>query len=732
MSMASLPHEYTSKGDQVRQALEHRFNSVTGNPHSEKYMKLLESRKKLPVYEQMDEFYKVFGENQVIIVAGDTGCGKTTQIPQFVAYSDLPDIKGKLVGCTQPRRMSAMSVARLLIVLLDPSVKLGAHVGYSVRFEDMTTPEITFLKYMTDGKLLREAIGDPDLRRYSTIILDEVHERTLATDILMSLLKGLVKKRADLKLIIMSATVDYLKLQKYFELGSAGRPPIFKITGKTFPVEIFYTQRPEPDYFEAAIRTVLMIHRAEKPGDILLFLTGEQEIEKACMQLELKVADLVNQDPDSVGPLTCIPLYSSLPPELQQHIYHPPPSRRTPDGPPGRKIVVATNIAETSLTIEGIVYVVDPGFSKQAVYNPRIRVESHLVSPISKASAHQRAGRAGRTKPGKCFRLYTENDFMSELEEQTYPDILRSNLGGTVLQLIKLGIKASYNLCDLVRFEYVDAPSPESLLRALEMLNYLGALDDEGNLTPFGAVMAEFPLEPQLAKVLIVSPEFQYSDEILTIAAMLSVPHVWRRPMGGWKRADAAKYEAKALLTVPHSDHLTVLKIYKEYRAHISNKNWAFSHHLSPEALSQADKARNQLQKIMERLGLAIVSISNEQRLDTNIRKVLVCGFFMQVANKKGENYVTCKDNQVVALDPSCGLRTKPDWVIFNEFILTTRPYIRTITQIEPKCALLDHAPTYFDLSSFPDGPAKHALQKIAITRDAAFDISERLRLMNL
>jgi pre-mRNA-splicing factor ATP-dependent RNA helicase DHX15/PRP43 len=370
-------------------------------------------------------------------------------------------------------------------------VSLGKQVGYSIRFEDMTEPGTTFLKYMTDGMLLREAMHDPDLERYSTIILDEAHERTLATDILMGLLKSLVQRRKDLKIIVMSATLDALKFQKYFTIDNAAAP-LFKVPGRTHPVEIFYTQEPEPDYVEAAIRTVLMIHRAEDPGDVLLFLTGQEEIEDACRKIRLEADDLVANHSDTVGPLACIPLYSSLPPNQQQRIFDPAPPPRVPDGPPGRKIIISTNIAETSLTIDGIVYVVDPGFSKQKVYNPRIRVESLLVSPISKASAQQRAGRAGRTRPGKCFRLYTEKDFMKELEEQTHPEILRSNLANTVLELVKAGVE------DLVTFDYVDAPAPETLMRALELLNYLAALDDDGKLTPLGAMMSEFPLDPQV------------------------------------------------------------------------------------------------------------------------------------------------------------------------------------------------------------------------------------------
>ncbi|KAF5338261.1 hypothetical protein D9758_012853 [Tetrapyrgos nigripes] len=643
-------------------------------------------------------------------MVGETGSGKTTQIPQFVAYSDLPHTKGKMVACTQPRRVAATSVAKRVADEMD--VELGRQVGYSIRFEDMTDPGTTFLKYMTDGMLLHEAMNDNNLSRYSTIILDEAHERFLATDILMGLLKSLAQKRSDLKIIVMSATLDAIKFQKYFSIFKPGKSaltpaPLFKVPGRTHPVEVYYTREPEPDYVEAATRTVLMIHRAEDPGDILLFLTGEEEIEDACRKIKLEADDLLNQHPDSVGLLICIPLYPSLLPAQQQRIFDPPPSPRTSDGPPGRKVVVSTNIAETSLTIDGIVYVVDPGFLRQKVYNPRIRVESLLVSPISKASAQQRAGRAGRTRPGKCFRLYTEKDFMNELEEQTHPEILRCNLSNTVLELVKLGIKA-------VRFDFVDAPAPETLMRALELLNYLAALDDDGNLTPLGSIMAEFPLDPQLAKMLIVSPEFKCSNEILTITAMLSVPNVWVQPPNQRREAD----EAKALLTVPESDHLTLLNVFNQYYQNKYDKNWTWQHYLSGRALQQAENVRTQLQRNMERSEIELLSIADQKKLYLGIRQVLVCGFFMQIAHKEGEkgNYLTVKDNQVVAFHPSCGLDTQPEWVLFNEFVLTKRPYIRTVTDVRGEW-LLELAPIYFDLKAFPNGETKRALQRLANKR---------------
>jgi len=449
------------------------INPYTGRPYSQRYYDILQKRTGLPVWQAKEDFVKMINEHQTTILVGETGSGKTTQIAQFIAEAGYAQSR-KLIACTQPRRVAAMSVARRVAEEMD--VELGDEVGYSIRFEECSSNK-TFIKFLTDGMLLREAMSDPLLERYSVIILDEAHERTLATDVLFGLIKEVLVRRADLKLVVMSATLEAEKFQGYF-LDA----PLMKVPGRLHPVEIFYTSEPERDYLEAAIRTVVQIHLCEPPGDVLLFLTGEEEIEDACRKITKEV-----QQQQKVGPIKVLPLYSTLPPQQQQRIFEAAPPPAYEGGPAGRKIVVSTNIAETSLTIDGIVYVIDPGFSKQKVYNPRIRVESLLVSPISRASAHQRAGRAGRTQPGKCFRLYTEDSFKKDLQEQTYPEILRSNLGSVVLQLKKLGIE------DLVHFDFMDPPAPETLMRALELLNYLGAIDDEGELTAVGTMMAEFP-----------------------------------------------------------------------------------------------------------------------------------------------------------------------------------------------------------------------------------------------
>ncbi|EHS63108.1 DEAH-box ATP-dependent RNA helicase prp43, variant 2 [Puccinia graminis f. sp. tritici] len=656
----------------------------------------------------MADFYKMYNKSQFVVMEGETGSGKTTQIPQYAIYGDLPHMKNKQIACTQPRRVAAMSVAKRVADEMD--VKLGEEVGYSIRFEDCTSSK-TILKYMTDGMLLREAMHDNTLSRYSTLVLDEAHERTLATDILMGLLKDIAKRRPDLKIVVMSATLDAAKFQSYFNSA-----PLLKVPGRTFPVETFYTPEPEPDYLEAAIRTVLMIHRDEEPGDVLVFLTGEEEIEDACRKISIEADQLLSTS-SLVGPLKCVPLYSSLPPQQQQRIFDPPPPPLTPNGPPGRKVVISTNIAETSLTIDGIVYVIDPGFSKQKIYNPRIRVESLLVSPISKASAQQRAGRAGRTRPGKCFRLYTESSFVKELEDQTYPEILRSNLASVVLELKKLGVD------DLVHFDYMDPPAPETVIRALELLNYLAAFDDEGNLTPLGEIMAEFPLDPQLAKMLISSPEFKCSNEILSIAAMLSVPNPFLRPHNQRKEAD----DARAQFTHPEGDHLTLLNLYHGYKSSSDPNGWCWKNYVANRAMAQADNVRNQLKRTMERFDLDLVSIDHKHKdYFKNIRMAVTTGYFMQVAHKEREKGVyTTRDGQIVGLHPSCGLDSSPEWVLYNEFVLTTRNFIRICTEVKPEW-LLDFAPLYYDVNTMPDGEAKRALQRIVIKKSNHASSSSR------
>ncbi|KAJ5098420.1 Pre-mRNA-splicing factor ATP-dependent RNA helicase PRP43 [Penicillium argentinense] len=684
----------------ARQVEDGDVNPFSGQRFSSKYFSILKGRRDLPVHAQRDEFLRLYQQSQILVFVGETGSGKTTQIPQFVLFDDLPQTQRKMIACTQPRRVAAMSVAQRVAEEMD--VKLGDEVGYSIRFEDKTSPK-TILKYMTDGMLLREAMNDHNLSRYSTIMLDEAHERTMATDVLMGLLKEVVQRRPDLKIIIMSATLDAEKFQRYFNDA-----PLLSVPGRTYPVTIYYTPEPEQDYVEAAIRTVLQIHATEDEGDVLLFLTGEEEIEDAARKISMEADEMIREA--DAGPITVYPLYGSLPPHMQQRIFEPAPPARRPGGRPGRKVIISTNIAETSLTIDGIVYVVDPGFSKQKIYNPRIRVESLLVSPISKASAKQRAGRAGRTRSGKCFRLYTEEAYEKELIASTYPEILRSNLSSTVLELKKLGVN------DLVHFDLMDPPAPETLMRALEELNYLACLDDDGELTALGRLASDFPLDPALAVMLISSPEFYCSNEILSITALLSVPQVFVRPAAQRKRAD----EMKDLFAHEHGDHLTLLNVYHAFKgpeAQRNPKQWCHDHFLSLRSLQSADNVRMQLLRIMEREELEMISTPfDDKKYYENIRRALCAGFFMQVAKKdaKGKSvYTTIKDNQSVLLHPSTVLAHDAEWVLYNEFVLTTKNYIRTVVAIKPEW-LLDIAPTYYDLNSFAKGDIRSSLMRAA------------------
>jgi len=671
------------------------INPLSGRPYSAKYYEILAQRQKLPVWEQKDDFIAMVKKNQTIVLVGETGSGKTTQIPSLMLEAGVNRGR-KLIACTQPRRVAAMSVSKRVSEELD--VELGEEVGYSIRFEDMTGTK-TVLKYMTDGMLLREAMADPLLERYAAVILDEAHERTLSTDILFGLIKEVMVQRPDLKIVVMSATLDAGKFQNYFDSA-----PLMRVPGRLHPVEIFYTPEPERDYLEAAIRTVVQVHLCEPEGDILVFLTGEQEIEDACRKTKSEIDNLGDKVPDVI----VLPLYSTLPMDRQRQIFDPAPPPRGPGQPAGRKIIFSTNIAETSLTIDGIVYVVDPGFAKQKVYNPRIRVESLLVSPISKASAHQRAGRAGRTRPGKCFRLYTEKAFKSELMEQTYPEILRSNLGSVVLQLKKLGIE------DLVHFDFMDPPAPETLMRALELLNYLGALDDDGNLTELGSMMAEFPLDPQLAKMVLYSPQLNCSNEILSITAMLNTPNPFMRPRESQRPAD----EAKARFNHVDGDHLSLLNVYHAWKNNQESTSWAYDNFLNARSMKSADSVRAQLMRVMTRFGLELKSPDfNSKEYYTNIRKCLLAGFFMQVAHlERTGHYLTVKDNQVVALHPSTSLQHKPEWCLYNEFVLTSKNYIRMCSDIKGDW-LVELAPHYYDLKNFPQCEAKRTLERIYLKK---------------
>jgi pre-mRNA-splicing factor ATP-dependent RNA helicase DHX38/PRP16 len=504
---------------------------------------LKEQRQFLPAFAVRDDLMKVLRENQVVIVIGETGSGKTTQVAQFLHEEGYT--KHGMIGCTQPRRVAAMSVAKR--VSEEMEVTLGGLVGYSIRFEDVTSSE-TRIKYMTDGVLLRESLNEGDLDKYSAIILDEAHERSLSTDVLMGLLKKILTRRRDLKLIVTSATMNAEKFALFY-----GGAPNFTIPGRTFPVQIEWSNAPCDDYVEAAIKRILQIHISCGPGDILVFMTGQEDIEGCADVVRDRLEQIENTDP-----MLVLPIYSQMPADLQAKIFNAAPNGE-------RKCIIATNIAETSLTVDGIMYVVDAGFSKLKVYNPRVGMDSLQITPIAQANANQRMGRAGRTGPGTAFRLYTESAFLQEMFPNSIPEIQRTNLANTILLLKSLGVK------DLLTFDWMDLPPQENILNSMYQLWVLGALDNVGDLTAIGKRMSEFPMEPSLSSVLIASAtKYACSAEMLTIVAMLSVPSVFYRPKERQEESD----QARERFHVAESDHLTLLMVYSQWKSNNYRDSW--------------------------------------------------------------------------------------------------------------------------------------------------------------
>uniref|UniRef100_A0AAQ5XXM0 RNA helicase n=1 Tax=Amphiprion ocellaris TaxID=80972 RepID=A0AAQ5XXM0_AMPOC len=635
----------------------HAFGGNKASYGKKTQLSILEQRESLPIYKLKEQLIQAVHDNQILIVIGETGSGKTTQITQYLAEAGYTT-RGK-IGCTQPRRVAAMSVAKR--VSEEYGCCLGQEVGYTIRFEDCTSPE-TVIKYMTDGMLLRECLIDSELGQYAIIMLDEAHERTIHTDVLFGLLKKTVQKRTDMKLIVTSATLDAVKFSQYFY-----EAPIFTIPGRTYPVEVLYTKEPETDYLDASLITVMQIHLTEPPGDILVFLTGQEEIDTACEILYERMKSL---GPD-VPELIILPVYSALPSEMQTRIFDPAP-------PGSRKVVIATNIAETSLTIDGIYYVVDPGFVKQKVYNSKTGIDQGFWL---------KAGRAGRTGPGKCYRLYTERAYRDEMLTTNVPEIQRTNLASTVLSLKAMGIN------DLLSFDFMDAPPMETLITAMEQLYTLGALDDEGLLTRLGRRMAEFPLEPMLCKMLIMSVHLGCSEEMLTIVSMLSVQNVFYRPKDKQALAD----QKKAKFHQPEGDHLTLLAVYNSWKNNKFSNPWCYENFIQARSLRRAQDIRKQMLGIMDRHKLDVVSCG---KATVRVQKAICSGFFRNAAKKDPqEGYRTLIDQQVVYIHPSSALfNRQPEWVVYHELVLTTKEYMREVTTIDPRW-LVEFSPAFFKVS---------------------------------
>ncbi|GAB2298615.1 ATPdependent RNA helicase [Dionaea muscipula] len=649
------------------------------------YGSIEKQRQRLPVYNYRNAILYLVETHAVTIIVGETGSGKTTQIPQYLKEAGWADC-GYLIACTQPRRLAVQSVASR--VAEEMGVKLGQEVGYTIRFEDITAEGMTRIKFLTDGVLLREMMDDPLLTKYSVIMVDEAHERSLTTDILLGLLKKIQKRRPELRLVISSATMEARSMGAFFEPRKHHRienkepeikaePAILSVEGRGFNVEINYVEEPVSNYLQAVISTVLLINEQQPTGDILVFLTGQDDIDGAIQLLAEQAPDNSRKSSD----LLVVPLYSGLSRAEQDLIFSPTPRGK-------RKVIISTNIAETSLTLEGIVYVVDSGFSKQRFYDPISDIEKLIVAPISKASARQRAGRAGRLRPGKCFRLYTEEYYTNEMPVVGIPEIQRSNLVSSVIQLKALGID------NILGFDWPASPSPEAMIRALEVLYSLGVLDDDAKLTsPTGFQVAEIPLEPMLSKMILVSGQLGCSEEILTIAATLSIQSIWISLRGAQKELD----EAKLRFAAAEGDHVTFLNVYQGFLRSGKSSKWCHKNYLNYHAMKKVIEVREQLKRIMLRLGIPVKSCERDMEV---VRKAVTAGFFtnacrLETFSHDGK-YKTIRSSQDVYIHPSSILfRVNPKWVIYHSLVSTDRQYMRNVISIDPSW-LTEAAPHFY------------------------------------
>ncbi|XP_078482661.1 pre-mRNA-splicing factor ATP-dependent RNA helicase PRP16 [Ciona intestinalis] len=654
---------------------------------------LTQQRQFLPIYAVKEELLNIVRDNNIVVIIGETGSGKTTQLAQYLHEDGYS--KYGMIGCTQPRRVAAMSVAKR--VSEEMGVSLGEDVGYAIRFEDVTS-EKTIIKYMTDGILLRESLRESDLDCYSCIIMDEAHERSLNTDVLFGLLREVVTRRRDLKLIVTSATMDAEKFCHFF-----GNVPSYTIPGRTFAVDVLFSKTVVEDYVEAAVKQALQIHVQGRKGDILIFMPGQEDIEVTCDTLTERIEEL-----EDVAPLAVLPIYSQLPSDLQAKIF-----QKAPDGI--RKCVVATNIAETSLTVDGIAFVVDPGFCKLKVFNSRIGMDALSVFPVSQANANQRSGRAGRTEAGVAYRLYTLNQYKHEMLTASVPEIQRTNLANVVLLLKSLGVQ------DLLKFHFMDPPPQDNILNSMYQLWILGALDNTGALTSCGRNMVEFPLDPPLSKMMIVATEMECSAEILIIVSMLSVPAIFYRPTGREEESDAKREK----FSVPESDHMTLLNVYQQWKTNGYSASWCNEHFIHAKAMRKVREVRSQLKEIADQQKMKIVSAGNDWDV---IRKCICAAYFHHAARLKGiGEYVNVRTGMPCHLHPTSslfGMGFTPDYVVYHELVMTSKEYMQNVTAVEGEW-LAELGPMFYSVKE----SAKSRHEKRAAAKERMSQMEEELSI---
>lgn len=659
----------------------------------ERSLSLDEQRKKLPAYQFRQHIINCIQQNATLVLLGETGSGKSTQLCQYIYESNL--LKRGMIAITQPRRVAAVTLAQR--VSKEKNRTVGDLIGYAIRFEDATS-ESTRIKFMTEGILLREAIADKYLSKYDFIILDEAHERTINTDVLFGLVKAIqyerkILNKPELKIIVMSATMDVDHFSKYFKNCN-----VLYMPGRMHNVKINHTKVKQEDYMFAALVTLMEIHQTAPPQeDVLMFLTGKDEIESMTHQIRT-----IMKSPDMKGamPLRAFPLHASLPQNKQMDAFS-----RTVEN--SRRVVVATNIAETSLTIPGIKYVIDTGVVKFKNYEAKTGLETLKVRKISQAQAWQRSGRAGRESKGICYRTYTLAE-MESFDKMTVPEILRCNLASTLLNLLAINLNVE-------KFDFIDRPPAEAIANALDRLKKLNAVkiapsQTSPQLTPIGKLMSAFPIDPMYSKIIVSADKFRCTNEILDIIAMLSSESVFLEPNANNRETALAQH---AKFQTQYGDHLSLLKVLIQFKKSNDQKKFCTDHFLNLRNLSHALKVREQLETICREKD---IPIQKTETLDCDqIRKCLITGMFNNIAQyqQRENNYIVLASRQRAQIHPSSSLsgynlnlngmssngngiismtakmkidhNQRPNYVIFNEIVQTTNTYLRIVTRINPE-----------------------------------------------
>lgn len=638
---------------------------------------LAQQRLLLPIYKHKRQILYALEKHHVVVIVGETGSGKSTQIPQYLYENGWADHDFQIV-CTQPRRIAAQTLAQR--VANEVGCPLGDQVGYTVRFDNKSSDSITRIKYVTDGMLLREAtLTDPLLSRYSVIMVDEAHERSLNSDALLGILKKIRRKRKDLRIVVCSATINAQAFSDYFvppssqnvskrkrrwgprigedaPVEEAEGGTIISVDGRQYPVDILYLSEPVADYIRSTVETALRIHKEESGGDILCFLPSGEDIDTA-----IRLADEFEAADTSKGKkqVAFLPLYGSLPYQMQARVFQPKSSSEHNV----RRIIFATNIAETSVTVPDITHIIDCGFAKLPYFDAKTGFDRLIVAPISHASAMQRAGRAGRVQSGKCYRIYTEKYMMEQMEETTPPEILRSNLTGFILTLKALGIN------NILSFDLMDHPSIDAISHGLECLYALGAIDDKTELTSRGIDMSAFPTEPRVSRMLLESLDMGCSWEVLAVASVLQVKSIFFQPRTQRQKLDFDA--AMSELADRSGDHVTYANLIADMDDREMDSEECKEKFINRTALLKALEVRNQLSRFLRKYGkVQAMGVDGEER-SRAIRKCVTAGFFMNVAKLANDgNYYTVRGKYLVMVSQSSVLRSHGDtseYIVFGE-----------------------------------------------------------------